>query len=73
MAIPIFIVAGFLDAGKTTFIKDALQKDGFSEKGKTLVILCEEGEIELTKDLLDTYNAKHSFPTRRSSDLKSVV
>ena len=48
MAIPIFIVAGFLDAGKTTFIKDALQKDGFSEKGKTLVILCEEGEIELT-------------------------
>lgn len=41
----------FLDAGKTTFIKDALQKDGFSEKGKTLVILCEEGEIELTKDL----------------------
>ena len=58
MAIPIFIVAGFLDAGKTTFIKDALQKDGFSEKGKTLVILCEEGEIELTKDLLDTYNAE---------------
>lgn len=58
MAIPIFIVAGFLDAGKTTFIKDALQKDGFSEKRKTLVILCEEGEIELTKDLLDTYNAE---------------
>ncbi len=57
MEIPIFIVGGFLDAGKTTFIADAIAKDGFDKRGRTLVILCEEGEVELTDDFMKDHNA----------------
>ena len=31
MEIPIFIINGFLDSGKTTFIVDAIEKDGFAK------------------------------------------
>ncbi|MCM1259582.1 MAG: hypothetical protein NC182_01395 [Prevotella sp.] len=56
MEIPIFIVAGFLDSGKTTFIIDAIEKDGFEKKGRTLVILCEEGELELSDEFAHLHN-----------------
>ena len=41
--IPVYLVAGFLDAGKTNFINGVLQ-DGFARQGRTLLICCEEGE-----------------------------
>lgn len=56
MEIPIFIINGFLDSGKTTFIVDAIEKDGFAKKGRTLVIQCEEGEIEISQEFVDKYN-----------------
>ncbi len=43
---PVFIIQGFLDSGKTTFIKETLQDPEFREEGKILIILCEEGEEE---------------------------
>ena len=36
MEIPIFIINGFLDSGKTTFIVDAIEKDGFAKKEELL-------------------------------------
>ena len=30
MKMPVFVVTGFLDAGKTTFLKEILQEEGFS-------------------------------------------
>ena len=56
MEIPIFIINGFLDSGKTTFIVDAIEKDGFAKKGRTLVIQCEDGEIEIAQDFANKYN-----------------
>lgn len=56
LEIPLFIVDGFLDSGKSTFIVDALEKDGFSKKGRTLVILCEEGETEITEEFVKNCN-----------------
>ncbi len=56
MEIPIFVVNGFLDAGKTTFILDAIEKDGFDKRGRTLVIECEEGEIELSSEIAQLHN-----------------
>ena len=41
--IPVYLIAGFLDAGKTNFINGILE-DGFAEQGRTLLICCEEGE-----------------------------
>ena len=43
--IPVYLVAGFLDSGKTDFINGILE-DGFARKDRTLLICCEEGELE---------------------------
>lgn len=58
MEIPIFVIGGFLDSGKTTFIIDAIEHDGFDKKGRTLVILCEDGEVELTDEFASNHNTK---------------
>lgn len=49
--IPVYLVAGFLDAGKTNFINGVLQ-DGFARQGRTLLICCEEGEEAYDPDAL---------------------
>ena len=43
MDIPVYLIAGFLDAGKTSFINGILQ-DGFAAEDRTLLLCCEEGE-----------------------------
>ena len=45
--IPVYLFTGFLDSGKTTFIQETLEEPDFNGGEKTLVVLCEEGEIEL--------------------------
>lgn len=40
--IPVYLVAGFLDAGKTNFINGILE-DGFARQDPTLLLCCEEG------------------------------
>lgn len=41
--IPIYLFSGFLEAGKTTMIRQALADPDFSSGERTLVLLCEEG------------------------------
>ena len=45
MDIPVYLIDGFLDGGKTKFINGILE-DGFAREGRTLLICCEEGEEE---------------------------
>ena len=45
MSIPVYLFTGFLDAGKTAFIQETLEDPGFNTGEKTLVLLCEEGEM----------------------------
>ena len=49
---PVFIVNGFLESGKTEFICYTLAQPYFQTKGKTLLIVCEEGEEEYDDELL---------------------
>ena len=51
MDIPVYLIAGFLDAGKTSFINGILQ-DGFARDDRTLLICCEEGEEEYDRKAL---------------------
>lgn len=51
--LPIFIINGFLEAGKTQFMKFTMQQEYFQTDGNTLLIVCEEGEEEYSKELLD--------------------
>ena len=43
---PVFVINGFLESGKTSFIRDTLNDPQFLASGKVLLILCEEGEEE---------------------------
>lgn len=49
---PVYVINGFLESGKTGFIRFTLAQPYFQIKGKTLLILCEEGEIEYDEELL---------------------
>ena len=46
MPVPVYLFRGFLDAGKTTFVQETLEDPEFNTGEKTLLLLCEEGEIE---------------------------
>lgn len=48
----VYLINGFFEAGKTTFINELLAKDYFKIKGKTLILSCEEGDTEYDSDIL---------------------
>lgn len=50
--IPIYLVAGFLEGGKSTFLNYTIGQEYFDIVGKTLLILSEEGEFEYDQELL---------------------
>lgn len=52
--LPIFVINGFLEAGKTQFMKFTMQQEYFQTEGNTLLIVCEEGEEEYDKGLLES-------------------
>jgi len=54
---PVYIINGFLESGKTEFITYTLDQEYFQIKGKTLIILCEEGEEEYEPALLSRSNS----------------
>ena len=50
--IPVYVFMGFLDSGKTTFVKETLLDREFTGGAKTLLLVCEDGEEEYDeKDL----------------------
>lgn len=48
----VYIINGFLESGKSEFIRYTLEQPYFQTRGKTLLILCEEGEVEFDEPLL---------------------
>lgn len=50
---PVFLINGFLEAGKTEFLSFTMEQDYFQTEGKTLLIVCEEGDTEFEQELLD--------------------
>jgi hypothetical protein len=46
METPVFILNGFLESGKTTFIRDTLKDPQFEKAKSILILMCEEGEEE---------------------------
>ncbi|MBO7304696.1 MAG: GTPase [Clostridia bacterium] len=53
MNVSVYLFTGFLEGGKTSFIKETLKDPNFNDgKHKYLVISCEDGEEELDPDTL---------------------
>lgn len=49
----VYVILGFLEAGKTSLICDLVTDDMFDGGTKTLIIACEEGEEEYSQAVLD--------------------
>ena len=49
---PLFLINGFLEAGKTQFLDFTMRQDYFKTDGKTLLIVCEEGDTEYDAKML---------------------
>ena len=56
MEIPVYLFTGFLESGKTSFIQSIMNDPSFFEGERSLLILCEEGEVEYKKMLLEDTN-----------------
>ena len=50
--IPVFMINGFLESGKSEFISYTIGQPYFATRGRTLLIVCEEGEVEYDAKLL---------------------
>ncbi|MGN0431479.1 MAG: GTP-binding protein [Lachnospiraceae bacterium] len=48
----VYVINGFLESGKSEFITYTLAQPYFQIKGTTLLLLCEEGEVEYEEELL---------------------
>lgn len=54
--VPVYLILGFLDSGKTTFLRDTLQDSEFLNGERTTLLLCEEGEEEYDEAALAAKN-----------------
>ncbi len=59
--VPVYLINGFLESGKTSFIDFTLRQEYFQNGEKTLLIMCEEGEVELDESYLEKINAVQVF------------
>ena len=74
---PVYVINGFLESGKTEFITYTLAQPYFQVRGKTLLILCEEGEIEYdaallrqSRTVLELIDAEEDFTPGRLIELE---
>ena len=54
--IPVYMITGFLESGKTTMIRSMLTDENFSSGQRTLILCCEEGIEEYDEALLKENN-----------------
>ena len=48
--IPVYMITGFLESGKTSFLQDIVTDEDFTEGQRCLLIVCEEGEVEYNNE-----------------------
>ena len=57
MDVPVYLITGFLESGKTTFLQGVLGDPDFSQGERTLLIVCEEGIEEYDPIIIGSANA----------------
>ena len=56
--IPVFIINGFLESGKTQFLRFTMAQEYFQTEGNTLLLVCEEGDEQYPEKLLKDTHTK---------------
>ena len=64
----VFLFTGFLESGKTTFIKNALRSDNLGEDEKSALLVFEEGEEEYDSEDLGKVDLFHLEKTDLNPD-----
>ena len=74
---PVYMINGFLESGKTGLIAFTLGQPYFQTKGKTLLIVCEEGELEYdpallskTRTVMEVIEEEEDFNPTRLTELE---
>ena len=49
----LYVINGFLESGKTTFIRNAIIRDPNIVRERVVIICCEEGELDYGDNLPD--------------------
>lgn len=57
MDVPVYLFTGFLESGKTSMIKETLLDPEFNDGSQTLILVCEQGEVEYDPEFLKQTNA----------------
>ena len=57
MDVPVYLFTGFLESGKTSMIKETLLDPEFNDGSRTLILVCEQGEVEYDPEFLKQTNA----------------
>lgn len=66
--IPVYLITGFLDSGKTTLLKETLDMDYFNDGQRTVLVRCEDGEEEFDLQHLSQRNCR-MVPVEDASEL----
>ncbi len=61
MGLPVVIIRGILESGKTTFIQNSLKNKDFGDLGRVLILSLESGEVEYDQTLLKKCNAQVEY------------
>lgn len=69
----VYVIMGFLEAGKTSLIRDLLTDELFDDNAKTLILACEEGEEEYDQTMLEKSNAACEYIEDEESFQGKVV
>ncbi|MGB8454473.1 MAG: permease [Anaerocolumna sp.] len=72
MATYIDVITGFLESGKTSFIKEVIEKNCLMEYQKTVLLVCEEGFTEYEKEMLSNHRIE-MITVNDNSELNSLL
>lgn len=71
---PVYLINGFLESGKTEFINFTISQPYFQIRGTTLIIVCEEGEVEYDeKDLKKAKAVVELIEEEEAFNLKNLL
>ena len=78
--VPVYLITGFIESGKTTLGLTILGNERFTNGGKVLVLVCEEGEVEWDEKTLEKYKgiqvileSAEELTTKRLAELDKEI
>lgn len=57
MEVPVYLFTGFMDSGKTSLITQTLLENDFGAGARTLILACEDGDVEYDEEKLQEMKA----------------